>query len=55
MAHEWDAERPIFLDRCTALLAAKHPGLLAAKHPAQADGKILRPYPRLFFIATKPQ
>jgi trans-aconitate 2-methyltransferase len=42
-----EAERPIFLDRYAALLAEAY--------PAQADGKILLPYPRLFFIATKPQ
>ena len=28
-------------------------GLLAAEYPPQADGKILLPYPRLFFIASK--
>jgi trans-aconitate 2-methyltransferase len=38
-------EQPVFLDRYAALLAAEY--------PAQADGKILLPYPRLFFIATK--
>ena len=39
------AERPIFLERYAALLADDY--------PAQADGKILLPYPRLFFVATK--
>jgi trans-aconitate 2-methyltransferase len=42
-----DTERPLFLERYAALLGEKY--------PAQADGKILLPYPRLFFIATKPQ
>jgi trans-aconitate 2-methyltransferase len=37
-------ERRAFLDRYTALLAEAF--------PAQIDGKILLPYPRLFFIAT---
>jgi trans-aconitate 2-methyltransferase len=41
------AEQPVFLERYAALLAAEY--------PAQADGKILLPYPRLFFIATKPR
>ncbi|HWD59871.1 MAG TPA: trans-aconitate 2-methyltransferase [Stellaceae bacterium] len=41
-----DDERPQFLERYAALLAEAY--------PAQADGKILLPYPRLFFIATKP-
>jgi len=36
-------EQPIFLDRYQALLAAAF--------PARADGKVLLPYPRLFFIA----
>ena len=40
-------ERPQFLDRYAALLAEEY--------KPQADGKILLPYPRLFFIATKPQ
>jgi trans-aconitate 2-methyltransferase len=40
-----EAERSVFLDRYAALLAEAY--------PAQADGKILLPYPRLFFIATK--
>ena len=39
-------ERPVFLDRYAALLAREY--------PARADGKILLPYPRLFFIATRP-
>jgi trans-aconitate 2-methyltransferase len=39
-------ERPVFLDRYAALLAEEY--------KAQADGKILLPYPRLFFIAIKP-
>jgi trans-aconitate 2-methyltransferase len=42
-----EAERPQFLDRYAALLAAEY--------KPQADGKILLPYPRLFFVATKPQ
>jgi len=37
-------EQPIFLDRYQALLAAAF--------PARADGKVLLPYPRLFFIAV---
>jgi len=37
-------EQPVFLDRYAALLAEAY--------PAQADGKILLPYPRLFFIAA---
>jgi trans-aconitate 2-methyltransferase len=41
-----EAERPVFLDRYAALLADAY--------PAQADGKILLPYPRLFFIAVRP-
>ena len=40
-----EAEKPVFLDRYAALLAAEY--------PAQADGKILLPYPRLFFIASR--
>jgi trans-aconitate 2-methyltransferase len=40
-----EAERPVFLERYAALLKDAY--------PAQADGKILLPYPRLFFIATK--
>jgi trans-aconitate 2-methyltransferase len=39
------AERRAFLDRYAAVLAEAY--------PAQADGKILLPYPRLFFIAAK--
>jgi trans-aconitate 2-methyltransferase len=38
------AEQPLFLDRYKALLAEAF--------PSRADGKILLPYPRLFFIAT---
>lgn len=38
------AEQHAFLERYTALLAAAF--------PAQIDGKVLLPYPRLFFIAT---
>jgi trans-aconitate 2-methyltransferase len=38
-------EQPVFLDRYAALLAKEY--------PSQADGKILLPYPRLFFIAAK--
>jgi trans-aconitate 2-methyltransferase len=41
-----EAERPIFLERYAALLKEAY--------PAQADDKILLPYPRLFFIAVKP-
>jgi trans-aconitate 2-methyltransferase len=37
-------EQPIFL--------ARYAGLLADAFPARADGKILLPYPRLFFIAV---
>jgi trans-aconitate 2-methyltransferase len=40
-----EAEQPVFLERYAALLAEAY--------PAQADGNILLPYPRLFFIATK--
>jgi trans-aconitate 2-methyltransferase len=36
-------EQPVFLDHYAALLADAY--------PAQADGKVLLPYPRLFFIA----
>jgi trans-aconitate 2-methyltransferase len=46
LARLTETERPVFLDRYTALLAQEY--------PAQADGKILLPYPRLFFIASKP-
>ncbi|HWB49803.1 MAG TPA: trans-aconitate 2-methyltransferase [Stellaceae bacterium] len=45
LARLTEAERPVFLDRYAALLADAY--------PAQSDGKILLPYPRLFFIATK--
>jgi trans-aconitate 2-methyltransferase len=38
------AEQTAFLDR--------YAGLLADAYPEQADGKILLPYPRLFFIAA---
>lgn len=38
------AEQRLFLDRYTALLSEAF--------PPQVDGKILLPYPRLFFIAT---
>jgi len=41
-----EAERPVFLDRYAALLKDAY--------PARADGKILLPYPRLFFIAVRP-
>jgi trans-aconitate 2-methyltransferase len=37
-------EQALFLDRYAALLAEAF--------PAQSDGRILLPYPRLFFIAT---
>jgi trans-aconitate 2-methyltransferase len=47
LARLTEAERPVFLTRYAALLAEAY--------PAQANGKILLPYPRLFFIATKPQ
>jgi trans-aconitate 2-methyltransferase len=47
LARLGEAEKPVFLDRYAALLAAEY--------RPQADGKILLPYPRLFFIATKPQ
>lgn len=40
-----DDEKPRFLDRYAALLAEAF--------PAQSDGKVLLPYPRLFFIAAK--
>jgi trans-aconitate 2-methyltransferase len=46
LARLTESERPVFLDRYATLLAAAY--------PAQADGKLLLPYPRLFFIATKP-
>ena len=38
-------EQPVFLDR--------HKALLAEAFPPRADGKIMLPYPRLFFIATR--
>ena len=38
------AEQPLFL--------ARYQALLAGAFPSRADGKILLPYPRLFFIAT---
>jgi trans-aconitate 2-methyltransferase len=45
LARLTETERPVFLERYAALLAAEY--------PPQADGKILLPYPRLFFIASK--
>jgi len=39
------SEQSVFLDRYATLLAKAL--------PCQADGKVLLPYPRLFFIATK--
>ena len=45
LARLMEAERPVFLDRYAALLSDAY--------PAHADGKILLPYPRLFFIAGK--
>lgn len=45
LARLTEAERPVFLARYAALLKDAYPG--------QADGKILLPYPRLFFIAAK--
>lgn len=45
LARLTDAERPVFLDRYAALLAEEY--------KPQADGKILLPYPRLFFIVQK--
>ncbi|HTZ35998.1 MAG TPA: trans-aconitate 2-methyltransferase [Stellaceae bacterium] len=47
LARLTEAERPVFLERYAALLAEEY--------KPQADGKILLPYPRLFFIATKPR
>ena len=44
LARLQEAEQRQFLDRYAALLAEAF--------PAQADGKVLLPYPRLFFIAT---
>jgi trans-aconitate 2-methyltransferase len=40
-----ETEQPVFLERYAALLKGAF--------PAQADGKILLPYPRLFFIAVR--
>ena len=40
-----ESERPAFLDRYRALLAAEF--------PARGDGKILLDYPRLFFVAYR--
>ena len=40
-----ESERPAFLER--------YADLLKDAYPAQADGKILLPYPRLFFIAVR--
>ena len=45
LARLTEAERPVFL--------ARYAALLKDAYPAQADGKILLPYPRLFFIAAK--
>jgi trans-aconitate 2-methyltransferase len=39
-----EPEQKLFLDRYAALLAGAF--------PARSDGKVLLPYPRLFFIAT---
>jgi hypothetical protein len=39
-----EAEQRLFLDRYAALLAEAF--------PTRSDGKVLLPYPRLFFIAT---
>ena len=39
-----EPEPKLFLDRYAALLAGAF--------PARSDGKVLLPYPRLFFIAT---
>jgi trans-aconitate 2-methyltransferase len=47
LARLTEAEQPVFLERYAALLAEEYPA-----HP---DGKILLPYPRLFFVASKPQ
>jgi trans-aconitate 2-methyltransferase len=47
LARLTEAERPVFLDRYATLLAKAY--------PAQADGRILLPYPRLFFIASRPR
>ena len=45
LARLTEAEKPVFLDRYAALLAEEY--------QPQTDGKILLPYPRLFFIATQ--
>jgi trans-aconitate 2-methyltransferase len=45
LARLTEAERPQFLDRYAALLSEEY--------KPRADGKILLPYPRLFFIATR--
>ena len=45
LARLTEAERPVFLERYAALLAEAY--------PPQADGRILLPYPRLFFIASR--
>lgn len=45
LARLTETERLVFLERYAALLAKEY--------PAQADGKILLPYPRLFFVAAK--
>ena len=45
LARLTEAERSVFLERYAALLKEAY--------PAQADGKILLPYPRLFFIAVR--
>jgi len=45
LARLTEAERPAFLERYAAQLERAY--------PVQADGKILLPYPRLFFIAAK--
>jgi trans-aconitate 2-methyltransferase len=47
LARLTEAEKPVFLDR--------YADLLAVEYKPRADGKILLPYPRLFFIATKSQ
>jgi len=45
LARLTETERPAFLER--------YAELLKDAYPAQADGKILLPYPRLFFIAVR--
>ena len=45
LARLTESERPVFLERYAALLKEAY--------PAQADGRILLPYPRRFFIATQ--